>query len=357
MNINGYIKKIGNKTFDDFPFNEVDSLILSELSYVNLSLIVPCSLDANKFIYIGDITDKDLPLINNISVDDKFNVVMLKLMINSVRYKNIKICFSHEVFSKETATQFAAFTFVLPNNISYIAYRGTDITLTGWKEDMLMSYGAVTYAQKEALEYANRVMYLLDGPFYLGGHSKGGNLAVYALLHLRKEFANRIIRTYTFDGPGLRDNQYNKEIFDALKIKINKYMTSRDVIGAIYNIIEYPIIIVSHGALFGGHDPFYWKVDGRTGLFIRAKRRSKASLKNEIIFREWLSEISDEDKQLAVRAIFQIFDYDDIYQFKRNFIKSIVKRKKVIQDNFTNEEIERLKNVFQILKKHLKEVK
>ena len=334
MNINSYIKRVSNFTYKELAFNEVDFLIFSELAYIDLQLVVPqLGNNKKKFIKLKDISEERIDEINHRSVDDKYNKVMLKSMMKSKRYQDILVGYAYEIFSKELANQFAAFTLILPNKVAFITFRGTDISLAGWKEDLIGTYLSETLAQKEARSYTNHVLGEIDNKFYLGGHSKGGNLAMFSALNLiKKDYEDRLISALSFDGPGFKDDVSETPVFQRMESKLEKYLTNRDVIGVMFNQIKNPKIVKSTGLLFGGHDPFFWQVSkNNVGQFLHIKKRTNSSIIGQKTFELWIPRIPDSDKMLAVEALFDIFKDDTIYQLFSNAPKSIINYKKSLK--------------------------
>ena len=353
MNINDYIRKYSNYSFSIKPFNEVDSLILAELSYVNLYL-------CNKFPE-SSFCIKDIPLyllndkkVYAHSVDAKRNKVMLNLMFNSIRYKDIIIKDIKEIFDKERINQFMAVTFILPNNTMYIAYRGTDTSLLGWREDFLMLINKTIPSQDEALDYTLKALKENDCNFYLGGHSKGGNLAFYSALMLPTEYHHRLIEAHSFDGPGFRKGLDQFENKDKIIDKLIKYRTHRDFVGFFLNNMERYKVVYSNGILLGGHDPFAWKVDSNGTNFIYKSAITKGAYKTANKYIKWLDTLSDDDIALAIDAFYAVFyKCDEIYDLFRNVVPRLMRRKKAL-NKFNEEERKRIKEIYGRLFKFLR---
>ena len=204
MNIIDYLKKYKDVTLEELEFNEVDSLILSELSYMNFNLYVPRLCD-NSFIKISDIKVKNYEKFSYGSVDHKNNVKLFDLLKTSERFKDLQVGLYKEGLASKVNRknkQFFALSYILPNNTLYIAFRGTDITINGWKEDFHLCLLDTIPSQDEALKYTKNVLRKVKLPFYLGGHSKGGNLANYSALNLNsRRFEKRLIKSYSlYDG-------------------------------------------------------------------------------------------------------------------------------------------------------------
>lgn len=352
MNINHYLKKYKDVPLEDLEFNELDSLILSELAYMNLDLYVPRLCD-NMFATLSDINITDSKAFSYGSVDYKNNLRMFELMKSGERFKDLQIgLYKTGLVTKneEKAKQFFAVTFILPNKTMYIAYRGTDITINGWKEDFHMSFMDVIPSQEDALKYAKNVLNKVKLPYYLGGHSKGGNLAFYVALNLNsKRLENRLIKAYSFDGPGHKKGFKSFESYKNVKGKLVKYMTNRDIVGMVYNDFRKGATIVSAtGILLGGHDPFTWKVNVNKQKFVRGKR-TKLYTNSEVAFNKWLDSISDEDKILACDIIFDLLkDTDTVYDLPKTLGNTIFHGKEII-DSYSDEDKERIKAIIKRL--------
>lgn len=172
-NIITYLRWRGDLTFESNPFSEVDNLILSEFVYIDLKEVVP-GIGESKSISIEDIwmQKEHIPL-----RDERKK--LLEAMAASGRYQKIRLQNYQEFFETEgEGVQFAAVEICLPDGTSYIAFRGTDLSIVGWKEDFSMGYKIVPAAKESSClsESSNKNRRLLSVGI---GHSKGGNLAVY----------------------------------------------------------------------------------------------------------------------------------------------------------------------------------
>ncbi|MEO5394138.1 Mbeg1-like protein, partial [Bifidobacterium bifidum] len=173
-------------TFADRPFNEVDSLALAQLSYARMPVNVP-RLDAEAMdVDLAMVGVRDL--LRAECYDDMFgkvwspsmNVDLLRAMCESPRWRDLRVGGYVDEFDPETTKQFSACVFDVGDGSSYVAFRGTDSTIVGWKEDFAMAFRRPVAAQESAARYLADIAGRRDGPLMVGGHSKGGNLAVYA---------------------------------------------------------------------------------------------------------------------------------------------------------------------------------
>lgn len=345
MNITSYVRFFGNKQFKDFPFNEVDALIFSELAYINFDL----SIKEMNFVKLKDLKIEDEKTFYEGSVDALHNKRLINAMRKSKRYKDVKIGFCRSFIDKQNFTQFFAMTLVMPDNSGFIAFRGTDTSILGWKEDLYLVYEGKMPGQERAANYLREAAHLFAGQFYVGGHSKGGNLAFYAALHMGKKLESRFIKAYSFDGPGFKDGISHFEAYDRIGSRLEKYLTTKDIIGVVYNEVLNPKIVYSSGVLLGGHDPFTWSVSMMSGTFVYAKDRSMRSKKTEDALMSWLIEESYESKRLAVDILMTLFGqantiYDLLLQAAR-----VIANRKTIFSGYTVRQKEEAKETFKKL--------
>ncbi len=349
MNIIGFVKKYGDKTFKEMPFNEVDALIFSELSYINFDL----ATSHNKFRPLSRLVIKDKKAFYTGSVDAKYNEKLVDLMMVSKRYKNLRIGFCSSHVDEKEFTQFFALTILFPDKTGFISLRGTDTSLLGWREDFTIMYQDDMPSQDMAAEYVNKVIKHFDGNFYIGGHSKGGNLAIYSAINLEKNSDDRLIRVYSFDGPGFRNDITKEKSFKKIQDRINKYLTSNDMVGVIYNRITNPLIVYSQGILLGGHDPFRWRVNKNGESFFYAAKRSKKSEKFEKGVMTWMTSLSDMDKELAVNVLFRLLgDSKNIYDLLLKSFRLVRNAKDNLKD-YSSIQIARTLDIYRRLGKML----
>lgn len=344
MNINQYIKTFGGKTFKELPLNDVDCLIFAEMAYVNFNLAIP----ENHLIILSHLKVENKKEFYRGSVDARYNRIMVEQMMKSERYKNLKIGYWTQKNDYVHFQQFFALTIITPDHEAIISFRGTDTSLLGWREDLYIAYQDVFPSQLLALEYVNNVSQLFDEKFYLVGHSKGGNLAIFSATYMNPELRHRLIKAISFDGPGFRQEINKLDSYKAIADRVEKYMTSNDVIGVVYNKFPNAKIVYSRGILLGGHDPFTWKIH-TDGNFFLTKDRSNQSKKSEEAMMNWLTTMNDSQKQLAVSVLFDYMgESKTIYDLLLNGARIIVNGKKRLI-NYTEEQINEAKTIFRQL--------
>lgn len=180
----------------------MDSLIFSNFVYINLDGIVPTLDEQKNEIEIRDILQRENfdKMFKGTTLPDSFKTFVYELAA-SRRFRNIKIKNFVNISDRNVEKQFAAITFILNKEYSYVAFRGTDDSLNGWKEDFNMAFKCPVPSQVEALEYVDKIYKSLTPKIYIGGHSKGGNLAVYTLVKANEKLQNRIENVFSHDGP------------------------------------------------------------------------------------------------------------------------------------------------------------
>lgn len=326
MNLLGYIKKFGHYDFKQRPFNNVDATICIALSYLNFELY----LKEDEELIIKDIPDENIVPLCAGELTTFYNRKLVKLLRTSPRYQNGVVRFARAVHDKETATQFFALTFFLPDVVPIICFRGTDLTIIGWKEDLMMALNDAILSHIEACDYINEFNKKYHCPFMVGGHSKGGNIALYSAIHCSKEAQDNIVRVYNLDGPGFRsDRIFHDEKFFRIKNRLIQIFPEDDVVGTILNNSAGRYIIkAKHFGVFQ-HNHYFWIVS-RHGSFKYLNKTSRQVKIRTSAFYIWMKTLSREDCLLLIDTFMNYFggaDANLIDFFRRLFfnIKRIYK--------------------------------
>ena len=302
-NIITYVQENGHLAFDELGFNEVDSLILSQLSYLDLSC---CADTPQPFgATIGTLRQMGLAAncpSNRIEADRCDE--LYDLLETSRRFRDIGV--DHFVNDIDLAEekQFSAVTFRLSPRLHYIAFRGTDATFVGWKEDFNMSFLADTPAQQAAVRYFEDIAGRTPGSFILGGHSKGGNLAVYAAMSAVSIYQQRISLIYEHDGPGFLEETLQKPGFQAISSRIYKTVPESAVVGLLLTEHEKYTVVASKAIGLFQHDPFTWQVEN--GDFVEAKDTDLFSKAADRTISHWLSENDAATRRAFIDALYSL---------------------------------------------------
>ena len=277
-NIIDYLKWRGDITFEQVKLGEVDNLLLSLLSFVDFSGIVPSDPSAPpvtikqaamQFFFENDVKKNTRP---GLIISPQI-YKMFRMMAESKRFGNLQLsAFVNEV-DLEEEKQFCALTIRLKNAISYISFRGTDDTIVGWKEDFNLLFLDEIPSQRRAVQYIDAVCAAQSGNFYVGGHSKGGHLAIYATVKCASEYRNRIVAAFSNDGPGFSQAFTELPEYKAAENKFHIYMPQNSVIGMFFENKDKRRVVKSKQVGVFGHDAVSWEVMG--GNFVRAKKLTK----------------------------------------------------------------------------------
>ena len=324
-NIMDYISWRGDLTFAQSPFNEVDNLILACLSYVNLDRIP--AVTRQKGIELKKLVKefKKLHTIKELEADKSFIRLapfMMFEMAESVRCGNCVIRNYVNEIVTEAEQQFSAVEIVLDDGTSYISFRGTDDTIIGWKEDFNLSTGVVP-AQERAVEYMQRISDKASGMLRVGGHSKGGNLAIYGSV-MCKSVHDKILEIYSNDGPGFsKEFQESPETAEMMP-KIIRIIPEYSIIGTLLEHEKQPIIVASTSRGLLQHDGFSWEVQG-PGL-VRRDSLNKTALRFIEILHKWIDGMDMEQKRLLIEDLFatlQASGYENLSEVQSGGIKSL----------------------------------
>ena len=324
-NIMDYISWRGDLTFAQSPFNEVDNLILACFSYVNLDGIPAVS--GKKGIELKKLVKefKKLHTIKELEADKSFIRLapfMMFEMAESVRFGNCVIRNYVNEIVTEAEKQFSAVEIVLDDGTSYISFRGTDDTIIGWKEDFNLSTGVVP-AQKRAVEYMQRISDKASGMLRVGGHSKGGNLAIYGSV-MCKSVHDKILEIYSNDGPGFsKEFQESPETAEMMP-KIIRIIPEYSIIGTLLEHEKQPIIVASTSRGLLQHDGFSWEVQG-PGL-VRRDSLNKMALRFIEILHKWIDGMDMEQKRLLIEDLFatlQASGYENLSEVQSGGLKSL----------------------------------
>lgn len=286
-NILDYVRTYGHETFAERPFCSADALVLAQLSYMDWSSAVPCIKNNGEFIrlhdtlYVGDLE----PMIRG-SVFKEGNRALFYQTANSKRFGSLKLNFYAEIWNEERNMQMAAITFLLPDGRACVTFRGTDESLNGWRESFSIVYRFPIAAQEYAAVYLRQVAALVDGPLIICGHSKGGNLAVYASANCKIKIQKRIRRIYNFDGPGFPEEFFKGEGYSNIASKIRKYVAPESFIGLLLKDKANTFMVECKAHGMEQHDPYQWELFGprlRKACKYRKERRESGYKLNKQI--------------------------------------------------------------------------
>lgn len=329
MNIIEYINKYKEKSFEEETFNEVDNIVLSILSYLDFDKLVN---EENSIKYVGKkflekYTYKEVAKLG-IPQKDAYNC--LKEVISTKRYGNIQILNYIYLGTKEE--QFSALTFKINKDLIYVAFEGTDNLMSGWKEDFQLSYMYPIKSQIHAIEYLNKTIKMFGPKVIVGGHSKGGNLALVSSMEINKIKQNKIIKIYNNDGPGLRKKEFQSKKYNNIKNKYIHLIPYNSFIGIMLRNSNYKIVESSRKTILS-HYPISWIIEENSFKTTNLKQKSKDLEKNVL---EWLNNHNDFERKIMIDNVFKIFETCEITDTRNlkkiRYIIKVIKEVKNIDE-------------------------
>ena len=296
-----YLTTYGDIPFSSSSVNPADSLIFSLLAYIRFDFSytdkMKLSEAISSFLKLSDINER---------IRVKRDIKFLKALASAKRFCDLELAYFCENINYLKETQFGAVSFILDNKTAFVAFRGTDTALTSWKEDFNMSFKDYVPAQKEAAIYLNKIAPKLPESLILGGHSKGGNIAVFAAVKCESSIRKRIVSIYNNDGPGFSEYITEDSAYMELIPKINTYIPEASIVGMLLEHKGSYSVIRSHNIGIIQHEPYSWKiVDGDFEYL------EKLSHETEIMsgtIKSWLQKMPRKERKEFVDAVFDILE-------------------------------------------------
>ena len=306
-----YLKWRGDLTFRQAEINEVDSLIFSLLSYIDFRGIVSSSHDdiealslrtATNSFFAKNPNDKKIKL--GLMVPKNI-VTLLKIAKETRRFRNVGIKAHVNKIDLKRQMQFSATTFLIDDGSTLIAFRGTDDTIVGWKENFNMSFMSAIPSQKEAVAYLNTAAENTANHIYLTGHSKGGNLAVYASVFCKDEVRERLAQVWSNDGPGFSTSMLNNPTYLQIRPIVRTLIPDSTIVGILLEHEDAYTVVKSRrksGVL--QHDGLTWEVIGPS--FVHLDTVSKGCKRFDNHLNTWIKQMSMEQREQLSDAIYQL---------------------------------------------------
>ena len=304
MNVLDYLDWRGDLSFDVSPFNEVDNLILAKTVDLGYEGLVP--EDGSQVLFSSVISacrekygeeGRDPGLMTS-----KLVWPMVKKLAESRRFEALRVSCFENIVVDDINEQFSAVTLTMPGQFSYIAYRGTDDTIAGWKEDCCMAFTEEIPAREDALRYLLETADRVTEPLILGGHSKGGNLAVYAAAKAPYSVKKRIRHIYSNDGPGFDEAFFQTDDYLLIRSRVTLIMPKCSIIGAIFEQDCEQVIVECSRQGILAHNPFTWEVLGTQ--FVRADALVKSSRAFRLGMHRALNGMTPEEKRQFTNSMF-----------------------------------------------------
>lgn len=311
-----YIKWRGDIPFSVSSFCALDALILCQISYVCFDGVVPRKEErstiladsaVDKFFSIPDVEKRSY---NGVLISPRI-IELFRTALKSGRFRDVRLFAYENVTETESVKQFCAVSFLIPDKSKtvFCAFRGTDDTIVGWKEDFMMAFMPVVPAQQAAVEYVDFISSCRTvrcRRMITGGHSKGGNLAVYAAAFCRDKTRRKILSAYNFDGPGFSRETLESLQFKEIAGRIFSYTPEVSVVGMLFEHTGKFEIVASSEKGLSQHDAFSWKLDGPE--FLLLQDTSSSSKFFDRTMKKFLEDMNADKRRSFVDSLFNIIE-------------------------------------------------
>ena len=299
-----YLKWRGDLSVKEFPFNEVDALILSELVYIHFENIVP-GMEEEGCISIREANARYEKSTVREMFYYKDKEHLFDVLAFCPRFADMTLCNYVSTYDQLEQEQFAAMHVNVAPNFTFVAFRGTDSTVVGWREDLNMSFMMPVPAQKSAVEYVEKTAKGLFKKYCFGGHSKGGNLAVYSGVFCNPKLQKKIVNIYNFDGPGFNRKMVNDEAYKRVEDRIATFVPEQSIVGLLMEHEEDYKVVESTEFAILQHEGFSWVID--RDHFVTVDAVDKFSKNFSITLKAWLAQMNAEERKQVVDAFFDVF--------------------------------------------------
>lgn len=305
------------RTFGERPFNEVDSLVLAQLAYARMPDNVPRMADG-----ADEPAASPLPTVGVRGLlraecydamfgrvwESAMNVDLLRAMCENPRWRDLRVGGYVSEFEPEETKQFSACAFEVGDGSLYVAFRGTDSSIVGWREDFMMAFRRPVPSQDAAASYLRHVAGSWRGPIRVGGHSKGGNLAVYAAAQAPDDVQCRIVAVYSHDGPGFDHDFLDGADYGRIADRVCKSVPESSIIGMLFedreDVTDGYTVVRSDGVGIMQHFALNWQVcDGgfecADGLTAGARYAART-------INGWMASYDDDHRRRFIEQLFAV---------------------------------------------------
>lgn len=308
-NITDYVDWRGDIPFSVSPFNEVDNLVFTQFCFIDIEGVLS-----------PRVSDGSISLAEAVAYhfekhpDDNESMglivpaeirILLRRMAESTRYKDLRVSGFVNHIDENAQEQFCAMTVELNENELFVVFRGTDDTLVGWKENFNMSFLEAIPAQLEAVNYLNQVAADTTHPrIFVGGHSKGGNLAIFSAIRCEESVRSRIVQVYSNDGPGYRREVIDSDAYRSMADRIVNILPQSAIIGRLLEHDTKHRLVNSSATGLWQHDGFSWEVKGTE--FVLAPELSQESEMIDKSLKKWIADMGEQQCEQVVDALYRV---------------------------------------------------
>ena len=328
-----FLKRYGNKSFDELPFDENDALLLSQISYLYFEKVVKDNSRGYNLKKVM-IDDNAIDLCYG-AMNFKNNMRLVKLFKNTTRYDNIifsDLVSNFDVINKQ---QFFAMTFWIAD-ILFLSFRGTDLSMVGWREDFNMWFSEETPCQIDAVKYTEMIYNKYNRKMILAGHSKGGNLAFYAALYSSPKAIDKVIKVLSFDGPGLKDKEpFQSEEYKRIEDRCVTYSSASSIVAILLYHVDDVIFLKSRSFSILQHSAYNWYIKDANSLARRRNNKLLSRFLDRALTR-YLAISTDKERKRFVDVLFKVAEDNpeasllEIKHHPFRYLKNVLRRKKLL---------------------------
>ncbi len=320
-----YLREYGDYTLEEKPFSDVDSLVISQLSYLKFDGIVPGPEQDAAPVSLAQIAahaDYD-----HLYADERYrkdNTALFSGVLKSRRFGGMLLWNYVNQIEPEQESQFSAVVCGLSGELVYVVFRGTDENIVGWKEDLNLAFSEPVPGQRRSVQYLTQAARTIPGSFFVGGHSKGGNLAVYAAMHCDPQVRARITAIYDHDGPGFRPEVRIQGAWQEIEGRIHKTVPHSSLVGMLlytdgdYQVVESKTIGPAQ------HNPYTWLVAGDAFRMVDEIRPGQKFMDQAL--NEWILSLDQEQMHVFVDTLYRVVqasEADNLIDFNAHWFQSI----------------------------------
>lgn len=355
-----YIKEYGDYTFLEKPLSEVDSLVLCQFAYLKFDALVPALGENASPVSMQDILHHED--YDSLYADERYrekNTALFLEMERSRRFGTLRMNNYVNQIELEKETQFSAITFQLEDGTFYAAYRGTDEMMVGWKEDLNLAFSEPVPGQLMSVDYLNQAAKHIKTPFYMGGHSKGGNFAVYAAMNCDKQIQDNIVVIFNHDGPGFRPEVKARCGFHKIEDRIRRTLPHSSLVGMLlYSEGDYRVV-ESRNIGLAQHDPYSWLIEKDDFQWV--KQVYSTAMFMDTTLNDWILSLNQEEMHIFVDTLYDVLkasEADNLIDFTANWkrsIQGIMEAVKNVDADALKVMNDIMKALFEMLSQHAKE--
>ena len=355
-----YLKEYGDYSLEEKPFSDVDSLVLCQFVYLKFDGLVPGPGEEHGAVTVQELAAH--PDYDHLYGDEryrKYNTALFQKIYKSRRFGTMKLWNYVNLIEPEQETQFSAVVFGLSEELSYVGFRGTDESIVGWKEDLNLAFSEPVPAQRLSVSYLEQAAQTIQSGLYVGGHSKGGNLAVYASMNCSAGVRERIDRIYDHDGPGFRPEVRQKSAYEEIAGRIYKTVPRSSCVGMLLYTEENYKVVESKTIGLAQHNPYTWLIRDDNFKIVEEIRAGRKFMDQAL--NEWILSLDQEQMHTFVDTLYRVVqasETDNLIDFTANWLKSIHKigtALKEVDRDTADVIVQIMRALFEVLSAHAKE--